>query len=114
MKNTWRFSGNELQYVREVIDSGFGSGTSGSMNNRFETAFANENEVKYAITFNSGTSTLHAALHALDVKAGDEVIIPPLTVISNIDVVLAQNAVPVFATSTQIHSTSIRKILKEN
>jgi perosamine synthetase len=97
MKNTWRFSGNELQYVREVIDSGFGSGTSGSMNNRFETAFANENEVKYAITFNSGTSTLHAALHALDVKAGDEVIIPPLTVISNIDVVLAQNAVPVFA-----------------
>ncbi|MDB4706131.1 DegT/DnrJ/EryC1/StrS family aminotransferase, partial [Verrucomicrobia bacterium] len=47
--------------------------------------------------FNSGTSTLHAALEALDVNAGDEVIIPPLTVISNINVVLAKNAVPVFA-----------------
>jgi perosamine synthetase len=97
VKNTWRFSGNELDYIREVIDSGFGSGTSGSMNNRFETAFAQKVGVKYAITFNSGTSTLHAALHALGVNAGDEVIIPPLTVISDVDVVLAQNAIPVFA-----------------
>jgi len=97
MKNTWRFSGNELKYLREVIDSGFGSGTSGSMNNRFEKAFAERVSAKYAITFNSGTSTLHAALYALDVNAGDEVIVPPLTVISNIDVIFAQNAIPVFA-----------------
>ncbi len=97
MKNTWRFTGNELNYVREVIDSGFGSGTSGGMNNRFESAFAKKIGAKYAITFNSGTSTLHAALFALGVHAGDEVIIPPLTVISNVDVVFAQNAIPVFA-----------------
>ena len=67
MKNTWRFSGNELKYLREVIDSGFGSGTSGSMNNRFEEAFSKKVGAKYAITFNSGTSTLHAGLFALDV-----------------------------------------------
>lgn len=97
MKNTWRFSGNELNYLREVIDSGFGSGTSGSMNNRFERAFAEKVGADYAIAFNSGTSTLHAALFALDVHAGDEVIVPPLTVISNVDVIFAQNAVPVFA-----------------
>lgn len=97
MKNTWRFTGNELNYIREVIDSGFGSGTSGGMNNRFETAFAEKVGAKYAITFNSGTSTLHAALFALGVRAGDEVIVPPLTVISNVDVIFAQNAVPVFA-----------------
>lgn len=97
MHNTWRFSGNELNYVREVIDSGFGSGTSGSMNNRFEKVFAKKVNARFAITFNSGTSTLHAALHALDVNAGDEVIIPPLTVISNIDIIFAQNAIPVFA-----------------
>lgn len=97
MKNTWRFDGNELNYVREVIDSGFGSGTSGGMNNRFEVAFAEKVGAKYAITFNSGTSTLHAALFALGVHAGDEVIIPPLTVISNVAVIFAQNAIPVFA-----------------
>jgi len=97
MKNTWRFSGRELDYIREVIESGFGSGTSGSMNNRFENAFAEKVGAKYAITYNSGTSTLHGALHAVDVNAGDEVIVTPLTVISNLDVILVQNAVPVFA-----------------
>ena len=97
MKNTWRFTGNELNYLREVIDSGFASGTSGGMNNRFEQAFAKAVGAQWAITFNSGTSTLHAALDAMGVGPGDEVITTPLTVISNLDVILAQNAVPVFA-----------------
>lgn len=97
MKNTWRFGDLEFQYIREVLDSGFGSSTSGSMNNRFEEAFAKKIGAKYAVTFNSGTSTLHAALDAVGVGYGDEVITSPLTVISNLDVILAQNAVPVFA-----------------
>jgi perosamine synthetase len=97
MKNTWRFTDREMSYVREVLDSGFGSGTSGSMNNRFEQALAAKVGAKYAVTFNSGTSTLHAALDAVGVGYGDEVITAPLTVISNLDVILAQNAVPVFA-----------------
>lgn len=97
MKNTWRFSDLELQYVREVLDSGFGSSTSGSMNNRFEAAFAEKIGAQYAVTFNSGTGTLHAALDAVGVSYGDEVITSPFTVISNLDVILAQNAIPVFA-----------------
>lgn len=64
MKNTWRFSGNELSYLREVIDSSLGSSASGGMNNRFKKAFAEKVGAKYVITFNSGTSTLRAALHA--------------------------------------------------
>ncbi|MEI7803840.1 MAG: DegT/DnrJ/EryC1/StrS family aminotransferase [Hyphomicrobiales bacterium] len=97
MKNTWRFGDRELLYIREVLDSGFGSGTSGSMNNRFEAALAAKEGTKYAVTFNSGTSTLHAALDAVGVGYGDEVITAPLTVISNLDVILAQNAIPIFA-----------------
>ena len=96
MKNTWRFNGNEKKYLDEVISGNMISSTSGNMNQRFEKAFAEYAEVKYAVTFNSGTSTLHAALHACEVHAGDEVIIPPLTVISNADVVFAQHAIPVF------------------
>ena len=38
----------------------------------------------------------HYAACTLLVHAGDEVIIPPLTVISNVDVVFAQHGVPVF------------------
>jgi perosamine synthetase len=97
MKNTWRFGERELGYIREVLDSGLGSGTSGNMNNRFEAAFAEKIGAKYAVTYNSGTSTLHGALDAVGVGYGDEVITSPLTVISNLDVILAQNAVPVFA-----------------
>ncbi|MBO8132050.1 MAG: aminotransferase class I/II-fold pyridoxal phosphate-dependent enzyme [Candidatus Marinimicrobia bacterium] len=73
------------------------SGPSGNMNKRFEVAFAKKVRAKYAVTFNSGTSDLHVALDAVGVQAGDEVIIPPLTVIYNAVVILAQNAVPIFA-----------------
>jgi len=97
MKNTWRFGEKEFKYLKEVLVSGEASGTTGNMNKRFEEAFSKKVGAKYAVTFNSGTSTLHAALDAVGVEAGDEVIIPPLTVISNADVILAQNAIPVFA-----------------
>ncbi|MBN2311184.1 MAG: DegT/DnrJ/EryC1/StrS family aminotransferase [Candidatus Hydrogenedentes bacterium] len=93
----WRFSGRELEYVKEVLDSGFGSSTSGTMNQRLERAFAERFGVRYAVTFNSGTSTLHAALAAFGVGPGDEVIVPALTVISCASAVLFCNAVPVFA-----------------
>ncbi len=86
-----------MRYVREVLDSGFGSSTSGNMNQRYERAFAEKVGVRYTVTSNSGTSTLQQALAAAGVGWGDEVIQPPLTVISNLDVTLAQNAIPVFA-----------------
>lgn len=95
--NAWRFRGNELEYVKEVLDSGFGSSTSGNMNQRFERAFAERFGVKYAITSNSGTSTLHQALAAFGVGPGDEVIVPALTVVMCGYAVLHAGATPVFA-----------------
>lgn len=97
MKNTWRFGKKEFVYIREVLDSGFGSSTSGNMCNRFERAFADKVGAKYGIAFNSGTSTMHSCLAAADVGPGDEVIVPPLTVISTANVIIHQNAVPIFA-----------------
>lgn len=110
---SWRFDDREFAYIKEVLDSGFASGTSGSMNTRLERAFAERFGLDYAITFNSGTTTLHAALNALDVKFGDEVIIPSLTVISCMNAVLYCNAIPVFADVDQdtflIDPADIRK-----
>ena len=97
MKNKWRFEGNEIEYLREVILSGEFSATGGDMNKRFETKFCELMKSKFSVTFNSGTSTLHAALFAAGVEYGDEIIQPPLTVISNLQVTLAMNAIPVFA-----------------
>ena len=97
MKHKWRFLGNEIQYLKEVILSGEFSATGGDMNKKFEKKFCELLKTKFSVTFNSGTSTLHAALFAAGVEYGDEVIQPPLTVISNLQVTLAMNAIPVFA-----------------
>lgn len=95
--NGWRFAGNELKYVKEVLDSGFGSSTTGNMNQRLERAFSERFGMKYAITSNSGTSALHQALTALGVGPGDEVIVPALTVIMCGYAVLYTGATPIFS-----------------
>jgi perosamine synthetase len=83
--------------VREVLESGFASATTGSMNQRFEKAFAERFGVAYAITSNSGTSTLHQALAAFGVGHGDEVIVPALSPVMCGYAVLHAGATPVFA-----------------
>ncbi len=45
----------------------------------FEKLIANYVGTKYALTFNSGTSALHAALLAHEIKQSDEVIVPSFT-----------------------------------
>jgi dTDP-4-amino-4,6-dideoxygalactose transaminase len=49
------------------------------------------------VTFNSATSALVAAVGALEVGAGDEVICSPYTMSASATCVLAYNAIPVFA-----------------
>jgi perosamine synthetase len=96
-KKAWRFGDEELVYVKEVLDSGFGASTSGNMNQRLEHAFAKRFGVQFGITHCNGTATMHSCLAAAGVGPGDEVIVPALTVVSNAFVTLHQNAVPVFA-----------------
>lgn len=63
---------------------------------QFEKDFASYYGVKYAVTFNSGTSALHASVVACGVKAGEEVIVPPYTFTSTATCALMHNAIPVF------------------
>lgn len=93
---SWRFDDLERKYVEEVLSSGFVASTSGSMNTRLEEAFAQRLGREFAITFNSGTTTLHSALWALGVGYGDEVLVPAATVISCMNAILYCNAIPVF------------------
>ena len=51
---------------------------------------------KYAVAVNSGTSALQASLYALNVKKGDEVIIPSFTFVATANAVLSTGAKPVF------------------
>lgn len=63
----------------------------------FEEAFLHflKNEVKYAITFNSGTSALLAAYFALGIEEGDEVIGPCLTYHAALSPLFLLRATPV-------------------
>lgn len=96
MKNISKYLGNELNYITQVLNSETWNSTEGTWTSNLESAFANKFENKYAVAFNSGTSTLHAALLALGVGPGDEVISPALTVIMNTAVTIHCGAIPVY------------------
>jgi len=53
--------------------------------------------VKHAITVNSWTSGLIAAVGAIGIEPGDEVIVSPWTMCASATAILAWNAIPVFA-----------------
>jgi perosamine synthetase len=76
---SWRFRGNELKYVKTVLNAGFKAGTDGAYTTKLERKFSNVYGTKYSIAFNSGTSTLHSIFLAINCGPGDEVLVPALT-----------------------------------
>ncbi|MFO7902969.1 MAG: DegT/DnrJ/EryC1/StrS family aminotransferase [Planctomycetota bacterium] len=64
---------------------------------QFEEAYATHIGVKYALGVTSGTTALSAALAALEIGPGDEVILPAWTWYADYDTVVLAGALPVFA-----------------
>jgi perosamine synthetase len=95
--NPSKYLGNELKYLEMVLRAESWSATGGSWTQTLEREFAKKIGARYGIAFNSGTATLHAALEAVGVGPGDEVISPALSVIMNTTSTLHANAVPVYA-----------------
>ena len=95
-KNPNKFIGNELKYITKVLNSESWNSTEGSWTNNLENEFSKKFKSNYSVAFNSGTSTLHAALLALGVGPGDEVISPALTVIMNTTTTIFCGAIPVY------------------
>ena len=64
---------------------------------QFEKEFAEYVGVNYAIATSSCTGAMHIALSALDIKKGDEVIVPDITWVSTANAVMLVGATPIFA-----------------
>ena len=73
--------GKELEYVTDCIKTNWIS-SKGTYVEEFEDAFAKYCGCEYGITTTSGTTALHLALTSLNIKKGDEVIIPTSTMIA--------------------------------
>src|SRR3989338_97139 len=84
----------ELHQVSLVFKSGWLG--MGSVVFEFEKALKSYLNAKHVIAVNTGTSALHIALSALDIKQGDEVIVPSLTYIATVQAILACGAIPKF------------------
>ncbi|OGZ56313.1 MAG: hypothetical protein A3G60_03010 [Candidatus Ryanbacteria bacterium RIFCSPLOWO2_12_FULL_47_9c] len=79
------------------MDSDLKTNSRRGMIGDLERKFAKRFGVQYAISSNSGTSTLHQALAAFGVGPGDEVIVPALTVVMCGYAIVQMHAKPVYA-----------------
>jgi len=88
---------DEVEAVESVLRSGKVNYWSGEQGVSFEKEFAAYTGTRYAIALANGTLALEAALHALNLSAGDEVIVPAKTFIATASSVAMRGAVPVVA-----------------
>ncbi len=86
---------DDIQAVIDVLQSDYL--TTGPAVVRFEANVCAFTGAKYGVAVSNGTAALHAAMHALGISKGDEVIVPPITFVATSNSVLYCGGTPVFA-----------------
>lgn len=96
---------DEIDGALEVLNTGQLSGfvaapgeshLGGKYVQKLEELFCDKFNSRYAASFNSATSALHAALIAAGIKAGDEVIVPTWSMSASATSVVMTGAIPLF------------------
>jgi perosamine synthetase len=85
----------DIEAVVQVLKSDWL--TTGPKVEEFEMAVASFVGAKHAVAVSNGTAALHAAMFALGIGPGDEVIVPPMTFLATANSVVFQGGTPVFA-----------------
>jgi len=89
----------EINEVRAVLSekSLTSAANAGGMRvQEFEKLLSSYVGSRYAVAVNSGTAALQAALYALDIKNGDEVLLPSFTFVATANAVISVGAKPIF------------------
>ena len=112
------FTEEEITAVSHVLRSNKVNYWTGIEGREFEKEFAHYTDSKYAVAVANGTLALDLALHALDIKAGDEVIVTSRTFIASISSIINAGATPVFADvereSQNISASTILPVITKN
>ena len=103
--------GNEWQYVKECLDTGWVS-SAGKYVEIFEQKIADYTGTKYAVSCVNGTSALQVALRLAGVSPGDEVIVPTLTFIAPINAVAYNGASPLFMDTDKYYNIDTEKTIE--
>ncbi len=92
-----KFGDAEKKNLGEVIDSGELFYVNGSKTKKFCARVEEYFGVEYCTTASSGTAAIHAAIGALEIPPGKEVITSSITDMGTLIGALYQNLIPVFA-----------------
>ena len=96
--NTPKIFSQEKINVKKCLDTGWIS-AEGKYVNKFEESFAKYNRRIYGVAVSSGTAALEIGMKSLNLKKGDEVIIPSFTIISTALCVIKLGLKPVLVDS---------------
>jgi len=106
----------EIRAVTSVLQGNVltSSSNQGGKNvQEFEKLASSFVKSRFAITVNSGTAALQAALYSLGVKAGDEVLLPSFTFVATANAVASTGAKPIFVDILKENYTIDPKDLKK-
>ncbi|QEI07187.1 DegT/DnrJ/EryC1/StrS aminotransferase family protein [Pigmentiphaga aceris] len=112
------FTAEEVDAVRRVLLSNQVNYWTGEEGREFEREFAEWCQTEYAVALNNGTLALDAALYALGIGPGDDVIVTPRTFFASVSCIVNAGARPIFADvdldSQNITADSIREVITPN
>jgi dTDP-4-amino-4,6-dideoxygalactose transaminase len=98
-----------LTEINDVLDNT--AYICGKKAKKFEIDFAKLHDSKFCVALSSGTDALHTALKAIEIKPGDEVIVPVNTFIATSESVSLQYATPVFVDQNEkTYNIDVNKI----
>jgi len=93
-----RFQGQEWEYVKQCLDSGWVSSV-GQFVDQFERELAAYTGSPHVVATVNGTAALHISLLLAGVRAGDEVLTPALTFVATTNAIAYCQATPHFIDS---------------
>jgi len=109
------FADDEIEAAEKVLRSGKVNYWTGDEGCQFEKEWSDYIGTPYAVAMSNGTVTLEAALYALGVGVGDEVIVTPRSFIASSSAAVMRGAIPVFAdveaNSQNITAKTIEKVI---